>query len=590
MKQTKFLKQKRFKSYTYLGSHLKDQLCRFRVWAPQAQSISLVGDFNEWDLAANPMTPLADGIWESFTEELKAGDLYKYAITQIDGNLAYKADPYAFFSEIKPKTASAYWPLDDYQWKDQKYCQDRLQKNVLESPMNIYEIHPASWKRNDAGDYLSYRELADTLIPYLLDMHYTHIELMGIMENGYYAVTSRYGSPEDFMYFIDSCHQKGLSVILDWDPSQFCKDAHGLCQFDGSHQYESGGHEQRKKTFDYSKPEVLDFLVSNAYFWFDVFHIDGLRVSGVASMVDSDDHLAASAFLQELNTLIFKAFPFAIMVAVDSSAHPLVTWPTHKDGLAFNLKWDLEWMHNSLDYLGTDPYFRHQFHHLLTFPTSYALNENFILPLPHHEVLPGKKSILGKLFGDYEEKFDQFRLLYGYMMTHPGKKLSFMGNEFAPFTEWQIDESLEWFMLQFEKHQGIHHYIKDLNKFYLREKALWSRDYDSEGFKWLEADNKEETLLIFSRMSDDPEEHLIIVINFLPMAYDEYPIGAPLEGTYRLAFNSDEHQYGGSGQKVKKTMKTRTDSHHGQSQSIRVNIPASSIMIFKKIKRRKRRK
>ncbi len=608
MKNKKLSNQKHFKSYTYFGGHPNDQQSRFRVWAPHALAVSLVGDFNEWQLDANPMTLLTDGIWESSVDRLPPGGLYKYAITQADGSLAYKADPYAFYSEVKPKTASAFWALDDYEWGDDKYCANRMTKNPLQSPMNIYELHLGSWKRHTPENYLSYRELADTLIPYLLEMNYSHVELMGIMEHpfdgslgcevsGFYAATSRYGTPADFMYLIDSCHQNGLAVILNWVPSHFCKDAHGLYRFDGSHLYETAEHPEWETAFDYKKPEVRNFLISNAYFWFDVFHIDGLKIGGVTGIIGSKPSLdenpsperpEALAFLQDLNAIILRDFPFAIMAASDTSAIPMVTWPINKNGLGFNLKWDLDWTHNTLGYLSIDPNFRHQFHKLLTLSMTEAFKENVILPLPHNEVVPGKKSILSKLFGDYDVKFEQFRLLYGYMMTHPGKKLSFMGNEFAPFAEWQVDEGLEWFMLEFEKHRESHHYISDLNKFYRREKALWIKDHDHEGFKWLDANNHEESLLIFSRMSDDPNDHLIVVINFLPMDYDEYRIGVPLEGTYRLAFNSDQLEYGGYGKKVKKTMKSKIDPCHNEGQSIGVTIPASSMMIFKRIKPRKR--
>ncbi len=591
MKDKKVLKQKQFKSYTYFGGHASDSHFHFRVWAPHAQAVSLVGDFNQWDLAANPMTRLDTGIWEATTSGLEAGGLYKYALTQADGTLAYKADPYAFYSEVKPKTASAFWPLDDYVWQDDAYCAKRLTQDPLDLPMNIYELHLGSWRRNTPEDYLSYRQLAETLIPYLIEMNYSHVELMGIMEHtfdeslgcevsGYYAATSRYGTPSDFMYLIDACHQKGIGVILDWVPSHFCRDPHSLCRFDGSPQYEATNHPQWETAFDYSKAEVRDFLLSNAYFWFDVYHIDGLRIGNVAAITACDqaaEQTSGLGFLQDLNAIILKDFPFAIMAAADTG--PIAQ-------LGFNLQWDQDWMNDSLGYLSIDPNFRHQFHQLLTQSMAGPLDDMVtILPLSHHAVTPGKKSILGKLFGDYEQKFDQFRLLYAYQMTHPGKKLSFMGNEFAPFSEWQVGEPLEWFMLEFDKHRESQAYIKDLNKFYQRERALWADD--QAGFEWLTADKHEEAILVFSRKTDDPDDHLIVVINFLAMDYLDFPIGVPLAGRYRLAFNSDSLEYGGRDSKVKKTMQTRSEPHHGHGQSILASIPPSAMVVFKRVIPRK---
>lgn len=606
----------RFQSFKKLGAHLTDKGYRFRVWAPHAQSVSVVGDFNHWDPSKNLMHRNTDAIWELDIPDLSAGQLYKYAIVQVDGKLCYKADPYAFYSEVKPKTASITYDLSQYLWQDEKWCQARLAKNVLAQPMNIYEVHPGSFKRDDKNQVLNYRDLAKILIPYLKEMNYTHLELMPIMEHpfdgswgyqltGYYAVTSRYGRPEDFMFLVDACHQNGIAVILDWVPAHFCKDDHGLRKFDGSFQYEYSEHPLwGTMEFDYGKKEVLDFLISNAYFWFDVFHVDGLRIDGVASMIELNhgvdeqknrnalggtDRLEAVAFLKELNTIIFKDFPFAIMAAEDSTAYPMVTWPIDKGGLGFNLKWDLGWMHDTLDYMKTDPYHRHQFHQLLTFSMAYAFNENFILPLSHDEVVHGKKTILDKMFGDYDMKFNQFRLLYAYQISHPGKKLSFMGNEFAPFLEWRYDESLEWFMLDYEKHHQIFDYIKALNKFYVHEKALWTIDHDWEGFQWIEADNREQSIVIFSRTTPDPADSLIVLINFCPLSYEEYRIGVPEAGSYRLVFNSDESLYGGSGQKVKKTMKAGKTAFHGQKQSITVTVPPSAMLAFKKVQPRKQK-
>ena len=611
-----FPDNRKYQSYHYFGAHIGHEGVIFRVWAPNAQGISVVGDFNNWEVDKNSMNsiPGSNGVWELFIPGLTQGMLYKYAIRQYTGELAYKADPYGFYCEVKPKTASIIWELSGYPWQDEAWQKKRNAVNWLEMPVNIYETHLGSWKRNENGEYLTYHELADQLVPYLVEMHYTHVELLPIMEHpfdgswgyqltGYYAATSRYGDPQGLMHFIDTCHKAGIGVILDWVPGHFCKDAHGLFQFDGTHQYEYSEHLQwGTMEFDYGKPEVSDFLVSNAYFWFDLYHCDGLRIDGVASMIELNhgqegephrnihggtDRLEALAFLRELNTIIFRDYPFAIMSAEDSTAYPMVTWPVDKGGLGFNLKWDMGWMHDTLDYMETDPYFRNRFHNLLTFSMAYAFNENFILPLSHDEVVHCKKTILDKMFGDYDMKFNQFRLLFGYMMAHPGKKLSFMGNEFAPFVEWRVDESLEWFMLEHEKHAQIHHYIKALNKFYLREKALWSRDHSWSGFKWMEADNAEQSILIFKRMGSSEKDDLVIILNFTPLSYTDYKVGVPSDGNYRLAFNSDEIPYGGSGFKMKKTLKSHAIPLHGEDHSVSINIAPSSLLVLKCIVPRK---
>ncbi|AFA47152.1 1,4-alpha-glucan branching protein GlgB [Acetobacterium woodii] len=601
---------KRYLSYHYFGAHRHEKGVTFRVWAPNAQNVAVVGDFNNWDINTHPMDLIPDnhGVWELDIPNLTSGLLYKYAVRQYDGKLAYKADPYGFYSEVKPKTASIIWDLNDYNWQDEAWCQKRNASNWLQKPINIYEVHLGSWKRNDQGNYLTYHELAEQLVPYLVEMHYTHIELMPIMEHpfdgswgyqltGYFAATSRYGQPQGLMYFIDCCHQAGIGVILDWVPGHFCKDDPGLRHFDGTNQYEFSEHQQwGTMVFDYGKPEVLDFLISNAHFWFDYYHIDGLRIDGVASMIELNhgldgcpfrnvqggtDRLEALAFFRELNTIIFRDFPYAIMSAEDSTSYPMVTWPVDKGGLGFNLKWDMGWMHDTLDYMKTDPFFRNRFHNLLTFSMAYAFNENFILPLSHDEVVHGKLSIVDKMFGDYNMKFDQFRLLFGYLMTHPGKKLSFMGNEFAPFLEWRENESLEWFLLDYEKHRQMQTFVKDLNKFYLKEKALWTFDHSWDGFQWLEPNNSEQSILIFKRMGPDDNDTLITVINFCPLNYTDYCIGVPRDGNYRLAFNSDDPVYGGTGFKMKKSMKAQATPLHGQDYSVSINLPPSSMIVLK---------
>ncbi|MEG2897495.1 MAG: 1,4-alpha-glucan branching protein GlgB [Eubacterium sp.] len=607
------------KSYEFFGSHLTDNGVVFRIWAPNATDLSIVGNFNDWNSESHKMTLLENsgGIWESTIPHLNKGELYKYCIRQCDGSLAYKADPYGIYSEIKPKTASVVWDLKDYQWKDKKWFETR-KKNIHQAePINIYEVHLGSFKTHDDGTVLSYNELADTLVPYLKEMHYTHVEIMPIMEHpfdgswgyqltGYFAATSRYGEPQGLMHLVDACHKAGIGVILDWVPGHFCKDAHGLYKLDGTNLYEATEHPQwGTMEFDFAKPEVLSFLISNAYFWFDQFHIDGLRIDGVASMIylnygydneyrknknGGNDSLEAVAFLQQLNTAIFKHFPYAIMAAEESTAYPMVSWPVDKGGLGFNLKWDMGWMHDTLSYMETDPYCRNQFHSKLTFSMAYAFSESFILPLSHDEVVHGKKSILDKMFGSYDMKFDQLKLLYAYMYFHSGKKLTFMGNEFATFTEWRYYESLEWFMLDYDKHRQIQNYVKHLNKFYLNEKALWENDHDWNGFEWIDADNNEQSILVFRRMGKKPENDLIILINFCPLTYKDYHIGVPYNKTYRLVFNSDDPDYGGTGFAVKKTAKAHEIPLHNQPYSVVLNVPPSSAIVLRGIASKTKKK
>lgn len=600
-------------SYEFFGAHIEDDHVAFRLWAPNALSVSIVGDFNKWDPALSPMhlLPQSGGVWETelSTDLVSKGTLYKYCIEQIDGTLAYKADPYGFYSEVRPNTASIIWPLD-YQWHDTKWCSARESSVGSPAPMNIYEMHLGSWRTHEDGLFLSYRELADELVPYLKDMHYTHVEMMPLMEHpfdgswgyqitGYFAPTSRYGTPQDLMYLIDQLHQNGISVIFDWVPGHFCKDAHGLYKLDGTNLYEATEHPQwGTMEFDYNRPEVVNFLISNAYYWFKMYHIDGLRIDGVASILylnygydnewrrnaeGGNTSLEAIAFLRKLNTEIFKYFPYAIMAAEESTAFPQVTWPVDKGGLGFNYKWDMGWMHDTLSYMETDPYVRSHFHDRLTFSMSYAFSENFILPLSHDEVVHGKKSILDKMFGDYNHKFDEMRLLYAYMYTHSGKKLTFMGNENAPFIEWRYYEELEWFMLENEKHRDFHQYIHDLNKLYVDEPALWQEDHSWDGFQWIEPDNAAQSVIIFRRMGKDPKDDLVVIINFCPESYPIYDIGVPRDGTWRLIFNSNAAQYGGSGETVvKKAEADEKEGFHNQPHKITIALPGFSALIYKR--------
>lgn len=606
-----------YKAYEYFGAHIVEEGVQFRLWAPHAQKVSIVGDFNNWDPSENPMRLLknSDGIWELTLHNIVKGDIYKYCITQVDGSLAYKADPYGFYSEVKPQTASIVWDLSGYRWKDKKWLDKNKKVNPVQSPMNIYEVHLGSWKTHEDGTVFSYHELAETLVPYLKEMHYTHVEFMPVMEHpfdgswgyqltGYYAATSRYGEPQGLMHLIDACHQAGIGVILDWVPGHFCKDAHGLYKLDGTNLYEFTEHPQwGTMEFDFAKPEVISFLISNAFFWFDLYHIDGLRIDGVASMIylnygyddewrknknGGNDSLEAIDFLRQLNTAVFKEYPHAIMAAEESTAYPKVSWPVKDGGLGFNFKWDMGWMHDTLSYMMTDPYVRSHYHSKLTFSMAYAFSENFILPLSHDEVVHGKKSLVDKMFGSYDMKFDQLRLLFAYMFFHSGKKLTFMGSEFAPFTEWRYYESLEWFMLDYENHKKTKDYVQALNKFYIRENALWERDNGWDGFQWIDADNDKQSILLFRRMGKKAEDDLIMILNFSPLSYTEYKIGVPYDKKYRLAFNSDDLAYHGSGFGVKKTATAEREGSHNQPYRITINVPPTSAVVYKPVASKKK--
>ena len=601
-----------FQSYEFFGSHIANDGVEFRLWAPNAQKIYVVGDFNNWNTETHPMHLMKDsgGVWETKIPNLKQGDVYKYFIVQENGAGEYKADPYAFYAEVKPKTASVIWDICNYNWKDGKWLAKREKEAQNPKPVNIYELHLGSWKRNGEGDYLTYLELRDELIPYLKEMHYTHVEFMPVMEHpfdgswgyqltGFFAPTSRYGTPQELMALIDALHLAGIAVIFDWVPGHFCKDAHGLYQLDGTMLYESCEHPHwGTMEFDFGRPEVVNFLVSNAYYWFKEYHIDGIRVDGVESMLylnygyaddfrrnknGGKDNLEAVAFLQRLNIAIFKNFPFALMAAEESTAYPMVSWPVSDGGLGFNQKWDMGWMHDTLEYLESDPYYRHQFHSKLTFSMAYAFSENFVLPLSHDEVVHGKKTIIDKLFGSYEMKFSQIRLLYAYMFTHPGKKLLFMGNEFAPFMEWRYYESLEWFLLDYPKHREVQELSKAINKLYLKENALWYSDHSWEGFQWIDADNASQSILIFRRMGKTVNDDLIVIINFCPIYYGDFKVGVPKEATYRLIFNTDQVEFGGEGHKVKKSAKSKDGAWHNQDHYINVNIPPSSALLYKAV-------
>nr|WP_156920603.1 1,4-alpha-glucan branching protein GlgB [Thermicanus aegyptius] len=611
-------------AYLTFGSHPDNENgmdgVRFTVWAPHARSVRVVGDFNRWCGDHHEMEHLESGIWHLFIPSLREGELYKYEVITAQGERIFKADPFAFSSELKPKTASVIVDLQKlrkYPWGDQAWQEWKREHPPYESPMNIYEVHFGTWKRKEDGTSLTYREMADSLIDYVSEMGYTHIELLPLMEHpydrswgyqitGYYAITSRYGSPEDFQYFVDRCHQKGIGVILDWVPSHFVKDEHGLGLWDGTPLYEYAETWRAENegwgtlNFDLGKGEVHSFLISNAIFYLDIYHVDGIRVDAVASMLYRDygkkegdwvpnqkggkENLEGIEFLRKLNKAVFHYFPHTLMVAEDSTAWPLVTAPTYAGGLGFNFKWNMGWMNDMLRYMGMDPIYRKHHHNLVTFSFFYAFSENFILPISHDEVVYGKRSLLNKMPGDYWQKFASFRAFLGYMMTHPGKKLLMMGTEFAQWDEWKDESSLDWFLLdQYETHRKAHRYMKELNHFYLTHPALWEWDHKQEGFQWIDANNRDQSILVFTRRGVEERCFLLIVVNFTPVYYESFRIGVPIPGEYKEVFNSDRSIYGGSKKLNSGKLLSEGTAWHGQKHSLEIKVPPLSCIIFEHI-------
>ncbi|MEG0950826.1 MAG: 1,4-alpha-glucan branching protein GlgB [Niameybacter sp.] len=587
----------------------------FAVWAPEAKRISVVGDFNLWDGRRHTMRFIPEvGVWEIFIPGLKSLDCYKYEIKTAYDTVIYKADPYATMSELRPNTASCVCQEEGYKWHDKRWVDRRKKKAWHKEAMSIYEIHMGSWKRHiEDGRFYTYRELADDLVEYVKDMGYTHVELMGVMEHpfdgswgyqvtGYFAPTSRFGTPEDFKYFVDVMHRNQVGVLLDWVPAHFPKDAFGLEKFDGSALYEhyspiQANHPQwGTLIFNYGRKEVCLFLINSALSWFDRYHIDGLRVDAVASMLYLDfgrepgqyipnqyggrENLEAVDFLKKLNTVVYEKHPGIVMIAEESTDWVGVTQPVDQGGLGFGFKWNMGWMNDYLKYIETDPLFRKYEHNKITFSLMYAFNENFILPFSHDEVVHGKSPMIYKMKGDEWRQFANLRACYGYMFMHPGKKLLFMGNEFAQTNEWSEDKELNWSLLQYEPHRQIQQYVKDLNHLYQDEKCLWQLDDTYDGFEWIDCDNKDLSLVAFIRKGKKKGDELVAVINFTPAVYDGYHIGVNHPGTYEEILSSDDVKYGGSG-RVNGCLKTQEGRCHEKDQYISVNIPPLGMSVFK---------
>ena len=550
----------------------------FSVWAPNAKAVSVIGDFNNWDARRSPMRRLGEsGIWELFLPAAAEGDKYKFHVTQCDGRVVDKTDPYGVYAEVRPNNASVLYPLKRYKWKDRRWMTARRKYDFRAAPMNIYEVHLGSWKRAEGNRFLSYTELAEQLIPYVKEMGYTHIEMLPVEEHpfdgswgyqvtGYYAPTSRYGSPDEFKQFVDACHQNGISVILDWVPAHFPKDDFALARFDGTALYEHqdprlGEHIQwGTYIFNYGRKEVANFLLANALYWMDIFHIDGLRVDAVASLLRLDfckeegqwlpnvyggsENLEAIEFLKHMNSVIAEREPGALMIAEDSTAWPGVTKKVDEGGLGFSLKWNMGWMNDFLSYIKLDPIYRKYHQNKLTFGMAYHYAENFVLVLSHDEVVHTKSSMIGKMPGDVWQSFANLRLSYGFMMGHPGKKLLFMGGEFAQYSEWSEARSLDWHLLQYADHQEMQAYVKELNHLYAEEPAFWAEDFDPNGFQWIECDDAESSIVSFVRRSEEKE--LVFLCNFTPVVHRGFSLGVPQEGVYHERLNSDAAHFGGS--------------------------------------------
>ncbi len=610
-----------YKTYEKFGSKVTS-FCgvsgvHFSVWAPNAKCVSIIGNFNQWRQGAHPMTRINEGgVWGLFIPGLREGELYKYAIRGEDDHVHMKSDPYAFQAELRPRTASVVATLDRYEWKDAEWLESRKEKNPLEAPISVYEVHLGSWKKDTKtqGGFLNYRELARELVDYVKEMGYTHIELLPVMEHpldqswgyqviNYYAPTSRFGTPEDFMFFVDYCHQHGIGVILDWVPSHFPKDGHGLNNFDGRQIYayedwKKGEHKEwGTLIFDYGRNEVKNFLISNALFWIEKYHVDGLRVDAVASMLYLDyaryqdqwqpnvyggrENIEAIQFLKQFNEVVHAYHKGVLTIAEESTAWPGVSRPTYLGGLGFSMKWNMGWMHDVLEYASKEPIYRKYHQGTLTFCLLYAFHENFMLPLSHDEVVHGKKSLLEKMPGDDWQKFANLRLLFGLMFGYPGKKLLFMGDDFAQVSEWNSQASLDWHLLDYKPHREIQSLVKDLNAVYRNHRALWELDFDSRGFEWVDFSDAMSSIAGFLRWSENKQEFLLFTCNMTPVPRYNYRFGTPQPGFYEEIFNSDSRHYGGSGIGNFGGVHAENKPWHERPYSISVHLPPLGVNIFK---------
>ncbi len=611
---------KHFRLYEKMGAHpmefAGESGVYFAVFAPAAKSVAVIGSFNGWqghDYQLNIRWDTS-GIWEGFIPGVHVGDQYKFEISTISSDeKLIKSDPFGRLQEVAPKTASIVWQ-GQHQWKDKRWMKARGKKNALAAPYCVYEVHPGSWKIHPDGRLYSYDDLVEHLVPYVCEMGFTHVELMPIMEypfdgswgyqiTGYFATTSRFGTPDAFMRLVEAFHKNNIGVILDWVPSHFPSDGHGLAVFDGTCVYEhpdpqKGYHPDWKShVFNYERPEVRSFLISNAMFWLDLFHIDGLRVDAVASILHLDYsreegewtpnqyggnyNLAAIDFVKDFNKAVYQHYPDTQTIAEESTSFPMVTHPIHLGGLGFGMKWMMGWMNDTLEYFKADPFFRRYEQGKLTFNMAYAYSENFVLPFSHDEVVHGKASLIYKMPGDEWQKFANLRLLFGYMYMHPGNKLLFMGNEFAQTNEWNFAEELKWSLLQYDLHHQVQQLVKDLNRFFRDNKALYQLQYETKGFEWIDFADEEQSVIVFLRKGKKKSEQLIIICNFTPETRDKYRIGVPTSGSWHVAFNTDEKTYGGSGYLKRKKLRSGKKKYHGRNHSLVLNLPPLAMLALK---------